>query len=93
MLGQYAISTSSTLDNRMFVYELTGLSENEVTFSQQYPIRTSHTQYIQVPFHRMGEAMQRIALLGGKIVNIQPLNRFRTTKTATESTSHHKKEL
>ncbi|MFG6101484.1 phycobilisome linker polypeptide [Leptothoe sp. EHU-05/26/07-4] len=74
MLGQYSTSTLSTSDNRMFVYELSGLSENEVTFIHQSPIRQSHTQFIQVPFHRMNEEMQRIHLLGGTIVNIRPLN-------------------
>ena len=74
MLGQYSTSTLSTSDNRIFVYELVGLSENEVTFNHQSPIRHSHTQFIQVPFHRMNEEMQRINLLGGKIVDIRPLN-------------------
>ncbi|NEP58673.1 MAG: phycobilisome linker polypeptide [Symploca sp. SIO2G7] len=74
MLGQYSTSLSSTADSRMFVYELTGLSENETTANHQAPIRNSHTQFVQVPFHRMNEEMQRISLLGGKIVSIRPLN-------------------
>ena len=84
MLGQYATSTASSLDNRMFVYELTGLSENEVTITQSSPIRTSHTQLIQVPFHRRGEEMRRITLLGGKIVNIRPLGSAQGTSAAAE---------
>ena len=74
MLGQYSTSLSSSLDNRIFVYELAGLSKNEVTFGHQAPIRKSHNQFIQVPFHRMNEEMQRITMLGGKIVNIRPLS-------------------
>lgn len=74
MLGQYSTSALSTSDGRMFVYELAGLSENEVTFTHESPIRHSHNQLVQVPFHRMNEEMQRINLLGGKIVSIRPLN-------------------
>lgn len=74
MLGQYSTSVLSTSDNRMFVYELTGLNDNEATFTHQSPIRHSHTQFIQVPFHRMNDEMQRINLLGGKIVKIRPLS-------------------
>ncbi|ESA32512.1 allophycocyanin linker domain protein [Leptolyngbya sp. Heron Island J] len=85
MLGQYATSTASSLDNRMFVYELTGLSENEVTVSHCSPIRTSHTQLIQVPFHRMGEEMRRITLLGGKIVDIRLLGSPQATSSADTS--------
>ncbi|MEA5463850.1 phycobilisome linker polypeptide [Leptothoe sp. PORK10 BA2] len=82
MLGQYSTSRLSTADSRMFVYELTGLNENEVTVNHQAPIRQSHTQFVQVPFHRMNEEMQRIGLLGGKIVSIRPLN---SVLTVTEN--------
>ncbi|MEM8612745.1 MAG: phycobilisome linker polypeptide, partial [Cyanobacteria bacterium P01_H01_bin.105] len=58
---------------RTFIYEVTNLSENDVTLNHRSPIRTSHNQFIQVPFHRMSEEMQRITLLGGKIVDIRPL--------------------
>ena len=73
MLGQRSTSTFSTADSRIFVYELTGLSENEVTVNHQSPIRQSHNQFLQVPFYRMNEEMQRINLLGGKIVDIRLL--------------------
>lgn len=74
MLGQYAASGSASTDSRIFVYEVTGLSENEVTAQIQAPIRSSHTQLMQVPFHRMNEEMRRITMLGGEIVNIRPIN-------------------
>ena len=74
MLGQRATSRASSVDSRMFVYEVSGLHENEVTASHQSPIRTSDNQYVQVPFHRMNEEMRRITMLGGKIVKIQPLS-------------------
>lgn len=85
MLGQYATSAASSADNRMFVYELTGLCENEVTFNHRSPIRKSHIQTIQVPFHRMNEEMQRIALLGGKIVNIRPLGGSKAEASASST--------
>ncbi len=74
MLGQYATSQASSIDSRIFVYEVTGLAQNEVTDSQQFAIRSSDRQQMQVPFHRMNEVMRRITKLGGEIVNIRPLN-------------------
>ena len=74
MLGQYATSKASSTDSRVFVYEVKGLSQNEVTASHESPIRNSDSQFIQVPFHRMNEVMQWITRLGGEIVNIRPLN-------------------
>ncbi len=74
MLGQYATSDAASADSRIFVYEVTGLSENEATARAQSPIRSSHTQLRQVPFHRMNEEMRRITMMGGEIVNIRPLN-------------------
>jgi len=73
MLGQYATSNTSSADNRIFVYEVSGLSQNEVTVSHQSPIRSSDNQFIQVPISRMNEVTQWVTRLGGKIVNIRPL--------------------
>ena len=84
MLGQRSTSKFSTSDSRIFVYELTGLSENEVTVNHQSPIRHSHSQVLQVPFHRMSEEMQRINLLGGKIVDIRPLGAADTAAPAAD---------
>ncbi len=74
MLGQHTTRAISGTDSRIFVYEVTGLSQNEVTTRQQPPIRSSQNQFFQVPFHRMNEEMRRITMLGGEIVNISPLN-------------------
>lgn len=73
MLGQCATSTGSTVDNRIFVYEVTGLSQNDSTARLEAPIRSSQNQFFQVPFHRMNDEMRRITMLGGEIVNIAPL--------------------
>lgn len=70
----------SGADNRIFVYEVEGLRQNEQTTNQGYAIRSSSTIQFQVPYNRMNEEMRRITRLGGKIVNIRPL-------AATESSS------
>lgn len=59
--------------NRMFVYEVVGLRQNEETDKTDYPIRQSGSVFITVPYSRMNQEMQRITRLGGKIVSIQPL--------------------
>ncbi len=74
MLGQYFTSGASDLDSRIFVYEVAGLSQNEVTALSKAPLRTSHNQFFQVPFGRMNHEMKRILSLGGKIVNIRLLD-------------------
>lgn len=88
MLGQQSTrGTFSTVDSRIFVYEVTGLSQNEVTAQSQLPIRSSNSQFLQVPFHRMNEEMQRIVRLGGEIVNIRPLNASSRSVPASASRS------
>ena len=88
MLGQQATrGTFSTVDSRIFVYEVTGLSQNEVTAQSRSPIRSSNSQFVQVPFHRMNEEMQRIVRLGGEIINIRPLNASSESSSAPVSRS------
>lgn len=67
MLGQAAS------DNRIFVYEVEGLRQNDQTENHSYPVRNSSTIQFQVPYSRMNHEMRRITRLGGKIVNIRPL--------------------
>lgn len=57
---------------RVFVYEVQGLRQNEETENQAYAVRRSGSVFIKVPYSRMNQEMQRIARLGGTIVNIQP---------------------
>lgn len=59
--------------NRMFVYEVVGLRQNEETDKTDYAIRQSGSIFITVPYSRMNQQMQRITRMGGKIVSIQPL--------------------
>ncbi|RMF26853.1 MAG: photosystem I reaction center subunit XII [Cyanobacteria bacterium J083] len=78
MLGSSVLSgnTSSPAKNRVFVYEVVGLKQNETNDSNSYPFRRSSSLYIPVAYSRMNEEMQRIARMGGTIVNIQPLETF-----------------
>jgi phycocyanin-associated, rod len=73
MLGQSALTRASSppSDNRVFIYEVDGLRQNDQTANQEYPVRNSSITLIQVPYNRMNQEMQRITRLGGRIVNIR----------------------
>jgi phycocyanin-associated, rod len=75
MLGQFGatVSSSSSSEDRIFIYEVAGLRQNDRTDRNAYSVRNSSNTLIQVPINRMNEEMQRIARLGGKIVGIHPL--------------------
>ncbi len=75
MLGNLSSTraSSATADNRIFVYEVEGLHQNEQTDNNSYPVRNSSNMLMQVPYSRMNQEMRRITRLGGKIVNISPL--------------------
>ncbi|WP_310427811.1 phycobilisome linker polypeptide [Chamaesiphon sp. VAR_48_metabat_135_sub] len=75
MLGQsaFARGSSATADNRIFVYEVTGLQQNDITVQSDSQIRTSASTLVQVPYNRMNEKMQQILRMGGKIVSVYPL--------------------
>ncbi|MGB3300155.1 MAG: phycobilisome linker polypeptide [Phormidesmis sp.] len=92
MLGQRTPSAASSVDSRMFVYEVAGLSQDEAIARQRPPIRSSQNQTFQVPFHRMNEEMRRITLLGGEIVKISPLNANPATSQAASSTEESSAE-
>lgn len=68
--GRAGISPSSS---RCFRYEVVGLRQSVDTDNTDYPIRSSASVFITVPYNRMNEEMQRITRLGGKIVSIHPL--------------------
>ncbi|MEO0685568.1 MAG: phycobilisome linker polypeptide, partial [Cyanobacteria bacterium J06649_11] len=62
-----AFSSSNTeYKNRLFIYEVEGLSRNSV--DTQTPIRSSGTVHITVPYSRMNQEMRRINSLGGKVI-------------------------
>jgi phycocyanin-associated, rod len=76
MLGKSPLmrASSSSSDNRMFVYEVEGLRQSDRTSNNSYQIRTSNNVFIPVPYSRMNDEMQRITRIGGKIVDIRPLD-------------------
>lgn len=84
MLGQSALTraSSSSSENRVFVYEVVGLRQSEQTDRTSYPLRNSSSVFVQVPYSRMNEEMQRISRLGGKIVGIHSLADFSEAKSA-----------
>ncbi|MCS6813779.1 MAG: phycobilisome linker polypeptide [Cyanobacteria bacterium] len=61
------------LGSRSFRYEVVGLRQNEETDQMSFPIRSSASVFITVPYSRMNEEMQRITRMGGKIVSISPI--------------------
>ncbi|NER49650.1 MAG: ferredoxin-NADP reductase [Symploca sp. SIO1B1] len=73
--------------SRTFVYEVVGLRQNSITDRMSCPIRQSGSVFITVPYNRMQQEMQRITSMGGRIVNIQPLNGTTLTATSTDKTS------
>jgi phycocyanin-associated, rod len=72
MLGKITGNTESA--SRYFCYEVEGLRQNDETDKTDYEIRSSANTFIMVPYSRMNAEMQRITRMGGKIVNIKPLN-------------------
>ena len=64
-------SDNTDYGNRVFVYEVVGLSQNQQTNQLEYPIRRSGSVFIKVPYNRMNQEMQRITRLGGRIVSIK----------------------
>ncbi|MBF2048506.1 phycobilisome linker polypeptide [Leptolyngbya sp. 7M] len=87
MLGQSVLTnpSSSSAENRVFVYEVTGLRQNDQTDKNNYAMRTSSSIFIQVPYNRMNQEMQRITRMGGKIVAIRPADATSGVDTASSS--------
>ncbi|WP_414577650.1 phycobilisome linker polypeptide [Anabaena sp. CCY 9402-a] len=79
--------STSTSDNRVFLYEVEGLKQNDQTENNKYPVRNSSTILVQVPYSRMNDEMRRITRLGGKIVGIRPLSENSTEATSDEAAS------
>jgi phycocyanin-associated, rod len=75
MLGQATSNVSgSTANGRIFVYEVTGLRQNDQTDNDNHPVRHSGSTLVQVPYDRMNSEMRRIGRLGGQIIKIYPLS-------------------
>ena len=67
--------------NRLYEYEIVGLSQNGYSDKSKYPIRSSGSIFMTVPYHRMNQEMKRITRMGGRIVNIKPLSNSNSEET------------
>jgi sulfite reductase alpha subunit-like flavoprotein len=83
MLSQFANGTEAA--SRVFTYEVQGLRQTEETENQSYAVRRSGSVFINVPYTRMNEEMQRILRLGGKIVSIKPYDGGTATESEAEA--------
>ncbi|MEN9869374.1 MAG: phycocyanin associated linker protein [Cyanobacteriota bacterium] len=102
MLGKSVISgrSSSSSNNRIFVYEVTGLKQNQANDSNSYSFRNSSSTFVSVPYSRMNEEMQRIGKMGGTIVSIQSLEALKQQEQKdnteapeeTQATRHKQKQ-
>jgi sulfite reductase alpha subunit-like flavoprotein len=59
--------------SRIFVYEVSGLKQNDQSDKNTYPVRLSGSVFIKVPYNRMNEEMQRITRQGGTILSIKSM--------------------
>ena len=86
MLGSSLIggSSSSPSKNRVFVYEVTGLRQNDNNDGNDYPVRNSSSVFVRVPYNRMNEEMLRIGKMGGTIVGIKPLDAVASEDNGSE---------
>ncbi|PIG95113.1 phycobilisome linker polypeptide [Gloeocapsopsis sp. IPPAS B-1203] len=75
MFGQTGLGSGrlSNAENRMFRYEVRGMRQTYENDQLSYPIRSSGSFFVSVPYNRMNEEMQRIHRMGGTIVSIEPL--------------------
>jgi phycocyanin-associated, rod len=75
MFGQTTVGTGgiSSAGSRIFRYEVVGLRQNEENDKNSYEIRNSGSVFVNVPYSRMNEEMQRITRMGGTIIKIEPL--------------------
>jgi phycocyanin-associated rod protein len=76
MYGQTTLGSGSvsSFASRVFRYEVVGLKQNQETDRNKFSIRRSGSVFINVPYSRMNEEVQRIGRLGGRIVKIEPLD-------------------
>lgn len=79
-----SVAATSGANSRLFVYEVTGLSQNDEIGQNNYPLRRSGSVFITVPYSRMNMEMRRIARMGGKIVSIKPLSSITADLNPTE---------
>lgn len=77
---------SSVNENRRFLFEVVGVSQQESN-TLDYPIRKSGSVFIAVPYARMNQEMNRINRLGGKIINITPIDGLTPVQSPSQGSS------
>ncbi len=77
-------SSNSQYKNRLFIYEVEGLSQNGS--DTNVPIRSSGTVSITVPYSRMNQEMRRINSLGGRVISIKPVGSDVPAQTSQPAT-------
>lgn len=92
MFGQTTLGSATLSDagNRVYRFEVQGLRQTYQSDKLSYPIRSSGSVFITVPYSRMNEEMQRINRLGGKIVSIEPLTLDSNDTAKSEATAAQK---
>lgn len=73
-LSALGAAANTMAGSRLFQYEVIGLRQNRETDKLNYPVRSSGSTFITVPYNRMNEVMQRVTRLGGKIISIKPID-------------------
>ncbi|MCW6036407.1 phycobilisome linker polypeptide [Spirulina subsalsa FACHB-351] len=73
MYGQTTVANVGE-NARMFRIEVEGMRQNGETNKRKFPVRRSGSTFITVSYDRMSDEYKRITRLGGRIVNIQPLD-------------------
>lgn len=66
-------TAETSFGSRMYVFEVSGFGQGSDSAVGQTPKRPSGNRFIQVPYSRMSQEMQRISRMGAKIVSIRPL--------------------
>ncbi len=77
---------SSVNENRRFLFEVVGISQQESN-TLDYSIRKSGSVFIAVPYSRMNQEMNRINRLGGKIINITPIDALTPIQTPSQGSN------
>lgn len=77
--------SNTEYSNRIYVYEVVGLSQNGNGSNLNYSIRNSGSVFISVPYNRMNQEMKRITRLGGQIVSIKALSNGSTSENTTNT--------
>ena len=83
-------SDSTEYNNRLFVYEVVGLSQNG-NGKLNYSIRNSGSTFITVPYNRMVQETRRINRLGCQIVSIKPLQNGSGVEVSNSATQQQTK--